>query len=388
MKGVIKLASFQKYKTKSGVRWMFKFYGEVDPRTGKRKQSTRRGFKTKKEAERAARMLENKIQEGTYENDDVTYKYILLEWWETYKNTIKVSTKNNRNSLINNHILPYFGNMKIKDINARYCQRVINEITKNANRSSVHIIKSVINLTFKYAVKKNYISKNPMDHVVIPRQDEEVIQSKEEKRNFWKKDEVQSFLAISKNEMEFQDYVMFHVLIYTGMRKGELLALEWEDINFDNNTIHISKTLYFLDGKEIVQTTKNVSSNRTIHVDDKTIRYLRKLHYKQKEELLKFGITQIPKNIFIRNDLRPIRLSTPNEILNDFIDRHDFHKITVHGLRHTHASLLFEAGADIKDVQTRLGHSNITTTMDTYTHVTETSSIKTAAKFQKYMEKL
>src|SRR5699024_11292429 len=89
---------------------------------------------------------------------------------------------------------------------------------------------------------------------------------------------------------------MFHVLIYTGMRKGELLALEWKDIDFDNNTIHISKTLYFLNGKEIVQTTKNVSSNRTIHVDDKTISYLRKLHYKQKEELLKFGITQTPRS--------------------------------------------------------------------------------------------
>src|SRR5699024_6821141 len=134
---------------------------------------------------------------------------ILLEWWETYKNTIKVSTKNNRNSLINNHILPYFGNMKIKDINARYYKRLINEITKKTNKSSIKIIKSIINLTIKYAVKKNYISKNPMNDVVIPRKDEEVIQSIEEKRNFWKKDEMQSFLAISKNEMEFQDYVMF-----------------------------------------------------------------------------------------------------------------------------------------------------------------------------------
>src|SRR5699024_2627712 len=338
---------------------MFKFYGEVDPRTGKRKQSTRRGFKTKKEAERAARMLEKEIQEGTYENNDVTFKQVLNEWWETYKNTIKISTKRNTESLIKNHVLIHFGEMKIKDINTRYCQRVMNKIATDIKRSSSTIVKTIINVIFKYAVKNNYVSKNPFAHVSIPRQDEEVIQSKEENRNFWKKDEVQSFLDIAKNEMEFQDYVMFHALIYTGMRKGELLALEWEDINFDNNTIHISKTLYFLDGKEIVQTTKNVSSNRTIHVDNKTIGYLRKLHYKHKEELLKFGITQTPKNVFIRSDLRPIRISTPNEILNSFIDRHGFHKITVHGLRHTHASLLFEAGADIKDVQSRLGHSNV-----------------------------
>lgn len=102
--------------------------------------------------------------------------------------------------------------------------------------------------------------------------------------------------------------------------------------------------------------------------------------------LLADGINKKPSHILLRGDLRPIRLAYPNELLNNFITIYDLHSITIHGLRHTHASMLFEAGASIKEVQARLGHKDIQTTMNVYTHVSKTMSQKTAENFLKFME--
>lgn len=99
------------------------------------------------------------------------------------------------------------------------------------------------------------------------------------------------------------------------------------------------------------------------------------------------GVTENIINVFTREDLRPLRLAMPNDILKSFIKKHKLRKITVHGLRHTHASILFEAGATIKEVQERLGHKEIETTMNVYTHVSKFVAKKTANTFSDYMKK-
>lgn len=384
MKKVIIVASYQKYKTKQGDKWMFKLTVGIDPETGKKLMTTRRGFKTKKEAQAAYMKLKQEIDSGLLSKQSLLFEDVFKEWWDIHSKTVKPSTKYSKISKFQKHILPRFGKLKMKDITKGYCQRVINEIAKEID--SVNDIKIQANLVFKYAVKMDYILKNPMEYVTIPKKEESFLANEEDERNYWTKDEVKQFLKLAKEHMSKQYFMMFYLLIYTGMRKGELIALTWDDINLNEQTININKTMFFEKGKEIIQTAKKYASNRVIDIDTHTTKLLSNWKVKQKESLLADGITTKPQYVLFRSDLRPLRLAYPNELLNSFITVYDLHRITIHGLRHTHASMLFEAGASIKEVQARLGHKDIQTTMNVYTHVTKTMSQKTAENFLKFME--
>lgn len=378
------MASFQQYKTKKGKKWLFKTYVGINPKTGKSIPTTRRGFSTKREAQEAAQILEDEVKSGIYFRRNMTFKQVYKEWWETHKNTIKDSTEYTKTSKFNKRILPWFENIKMKDISKDYCQKYINEIAKEID--SVSDVKIQANLVFKYALKHDYITRNPMEYVEIPKKDEEDIIEERETRNFWTKEELDSFLHLAKENMTSQDYVFFYSLAYTGIRKGELIALRWNDIDFVNNSIRINKTLFFKNGKEIIQTVKKDASRRTISIDDSSLKILKKWQIKQKEIFLSDGIGGKIETVFTRSDKRPIRSATPNDKLKTFIEKHNLKKITVHGFRHTHASILFEAGASIKEVQERLGHKEIQTTMNVYTHVTQFVAEKTANTFSDYME--
>ena len=228
------MASFQKYTTKQGQMWMFKTDTGINPETGRRQTTTRRGFKTKKEAQIAVAKLEQEIASGiSIKNDNLTFQDVYDQWFSNHSKTIKLSTKKAIESKFNKHILPRFGKLKIKEITRPYCQKVINEIAEMIK--SVNDIKIQANQVFKYALKMEIIVKNPLEHVTIPRQRNEIINEEKEKdeRNYWKKDEIRKFLAITKEEVTFRDHVLFHLLIYTGARKGEVLALTWDDIDFE-----------------------------------------------------------------------------------------------------------------------------------------------------------
>lgn len=275
----------------------------------------------------------------------------------------------------------------MKDISKAYCQKMINEIADIIG--SVNDIKIQANQVFKYAVKMDIISKNPMEHVTVPKQQRELFNDENEnhQRNYWTKEEVKKFLSITKNEISFRDHVLFHLLIYTGARKGELLAINWDGIDFDAGSIRLWKTLFQTNGQHLFQTPKTKESKRLISLDTQTLALLKKWHINQKEEGLAQGTVNSGNNIvFTRDDGTPLRLAYLNEKLKILIKKHDLHEITIHGLRHTHASLLFEAGASIKEVQERLGHTDIQMTMNIYTHVTNTLKEQTAAKFQRFIE--
>ncbi|MGR3287145.1 site-specific integrase [Bacillus sonorensis] len=379
------MASFQQYKTKTGYKWLFKIGVGTDPKTGKRKTTTRRGFKTKKEAAAAAAEFQKEIDNNNLVvRNEITFEDVFKEWWAVHLKTIKDSTQASKVSKFNKHILEKFGKMKIKSITKAYCQKVINQIAEDID--SVQDIKIQANLVFKYALRMDYITKNPMEYVVIPKNEKEFLSSEEDTRNYWEKDEIKLFLEKVREQLPHQDYVMFYILIFTGMRKGELLALEWKDVDLIERTINIKQTLFFKDGKEIFQTTKKYHSKRVVSIDDHTAQILKKWRTQQKELLLSNGITSEAKYVLIRDDMRPLRLAYPNDVLNRMIAKNKLHRITVHGLRHSHASVLFEAGASLKEVQARLGHKEIQTTMNIYTHVTKTAKEKTAETFKKYME--
>lgn len=178
---------------------------------------------------------------------------------------------------------------------------------------------------------------------------------------------------------------MFRLLAFTGLRRGELLALTWNDINFTKETLTVNKTLA---QKKMVNPPKTNKSGRTISLDKTTLDILRKWKLYQLSNLLCFGFNaNKPEQLVfsLTSNNKHMNLDCMNRKMREISRKHNFKEIKVHGFRHTHCSLLFESGATIQEVQERLGHEDIKTTMNIYAHVTEKQRDKLADKFANYV---
>lgn len=390
------MTTIKQYTKKDGSKaYMFRVYLGVDPITRKKKFTTRRGFISRKEAKLALSKLRLEIEEqGVGSVNNLTFLEVYKLWIEQHKNEIKITTYDAIVSKFKTKILPKFGHLKINDITRVYCQHVINEWSKEMKAFNDYKIQT--NLVFKYALRLGILQQNPMDYITLPkRQDKLLYDSSETKVNFFSRQELKRFLALVNEEEEYKIYTIFHLLAFTGARKGEVLALHWSDIDFTGRTMSIRKTLIETKGKRLFQTTKTLASTRIISIDEGTLGILENWRKEQIQTYKKAGIevdSDEKQPLFTRycpieGKMKFIRLASLNDKLTIFFRRHkEFDPITIHGFRHTHASLLFEAGASIKDVQVRLGHRDIQTTMNVYTHVTNTAKEKIADLFHDFMD--
>lgn len=381
----------KKYTKKDGsTAYMFKKYLGVDPLTGKQKETTRRGFSSIKEAKLALLRLDVEIAEGGINKRPTnrSYQEVFDDWFElVYKQKVKESTYWNTRIAFDKHVLPAFGSYKIKKISVTACQKQANQwAAEHPNRYQRYI--NYAGMIFKYAVSIDEIKTNPIERIEIPSVSSNSTDIEEE--NFYDRDELLDFLEKMKDNFPAKRYTLFSVLAYTGLRKGEALALTWRDINFSSQTITIDKTLATgKNGTLLIQQPKTKASNRTISLDSSTIELLKFWRIKQKEELRKLNIIpSVNQLVFSKiEDNGYIYPRTPQTWLKTFYNHHKgLKRITPHGFRHTHCSLLFEAGASMKQVQARLGHSNIKTTMNVYAHVTKEGKEETADIFGNYMK--
>ena len=377
-----------KYKTPSGqVRYKFKIYVGKDEETGNSIQARKQGFKSYDDALKSYFEIKDKIAKGTYtgkENKKHKFKKIYEMWLANYELTVKPTTLLNTKACFKNHILPVLGELYVEKISTFRCQKALNKWFNDLPK----MYKKVYSLSSKvldYAVNNDLIVKNPMKRVIKPKMQKD----KREFTNFYSKEELNKYLDACKQKKNPRVYLFFRLLAYTGMRKGEALALKWSDIDFENETIRINKTLSLgTHNSLVIGTPKTKASNRTIQVDEQTIYYLQEWRKRQRKELFKLGFNALTDDQLLfsngNNELmRPWLVQYWNKtIAKDAGLKH----ITVHGFRHTHASLLFEAGTPMQDVKERLGHSDITTTMNVYTHVTKSEKKKTAEKFARFME--
>lgn len=375
----------KKYTKKDGsTAYMFKLYLGLDPITNKQKHTTRRGFSTIKEARTELAKIQTDIaNNGIKSSKKHTFKDVYTLWLESYKHTVKESTYNRILTLFATAILPYFENMRINKIDTVYCQKVINRWNeKYTDCKGARIYASQI---MRYAVQLNLISINPFTNTTIPKKIDEI--DADDSLLYYTADELKQFLEYTK--YDDMTHCMFRVLAFTGLRRGELLALEWRDINFKDNTLSVNRTLaQGLGNKTVVQTPKTKSSKRTISVDSETMKVLRDWQQKQRVHLFKLGINANSINQVVFSNLNNnayLQVGILSRLINKICKKHNFKRIKVHGFRHTHCSLLFEANLPIQAVQDRLGHGDIQTTMGIYAHVTEKQRENTADIFQKYI---
>lgn len=378
------MAEIKKYLKQDGsTAYMFNIYLGVDPLTGKKKRTTRRGFKTAKQAKHAIAQIELGIDKPAAKAEArkfLTFKSIYELWFDQYKNTIKEITAKRTQSLFDKHILPVLGDLNIKKIEISHCQSFVNNWAKYFKNFST--LKAYAQKIFDFAITQKLITENPMRLVIMPKRKVEIEDVKKDK--FLDLQELKSFFTWAEQSCKEQEIIMFKVLASTGLRKGELQALTWDSIDFVNSTLTVSRTMITYDKKIHFTTPKTKGSNRTITIDESICLELKKWKIAQKKALFKEGVRarNNKEQLIFCNPLGgPLDLSFLNRSLSKYKQK----KLTPHSFRHTHTSLLFEAGASTKEVQIRLGHSDITTTLNIYAHVSKSHEKETAKKFANYV---
>lgn len=377
----------KKYTTKNGeTRYLFQTYLGIDPLTGKERRTTRRGFKTMKEAKQAERNLLLDVEENGLplnQSDgfqDPTFEELAQLWLENYKTTVKPSTFENVKSKVEKMTEEHFEGMKLKKITVAYCQKIVIELSKSYVLYNHYL--SVINRIFKYAVLMDVINSNPFDKVIKPKS-----RQTQRKGNFLTKEELKEFLKLAQNTTLSYFFPLVHLMSYTGLRQGEALALKWSDIDFENKKITVDKTAARIKEKQTLQTPKTKNSKRVISIDSATLSILKSWKKDQIKIYFKNGKHFEGEENFIFTNQRGEWVHIHNFIryFKRFIADHKLKPITPHGLRHTHASLLFSAGVEPKNISDRLGHSTVQITLDLYTHITEEQRSDTVDKLLEYM---
>lgn len=379
------MASYKKIpaNNKQGYKWVCTLEGPPDPVTGKRRQIPRRGD-TKKEAYERADAVLQKLKDGidTKKVKKLTFEKVAWEWLKTYsKRKIKRGTIRIREKEIK-ILLRFFAKAIIDKITHRQYQNAINTLDDEGYaRTTIEGVHVTANMIMKYAIKHMMRSDNPCDGVIIP----EKVLTVEELENtsiedeYLEKNELTEFFEAVYRHGLAMDLERFYLLAFSGMRSGELCALKWPDLNFDLNQIRITKTLYNENNNmrlyELV-TPKTKGSIRTIDIDENVMRLLKE--YKERQNKI---ITESKKLIpdfhdanfvFCRDNGFPFIQKNVLLRMARILKKTSIKKeATPHIFRHTHISMLAEAGVDLKTIMQRVGHDDPETTLRIYTHVTE-----------------
>ena len=374
-----------KYTNKDNeTLYKFRFYAGLDEITGKQRYIRRQGFKSEKDAKTELLKIEYLVSTNQYFKDVKSGKFgdVLDEWLSLHKETVKASTWRYIERRVKNHVRPYFKDMYVDKITLRHCQDFVNKAFAAAPVGFTQII-SIVKNTLDYALRLGMIESNPMLYVIKPKKQTTI---SDKHGNYYNKDELKKFLDVAKNT-DLKKYTLFRLLAFSGIRIGECLALTWHDLDYKNSTIAINKTYAKTNNGIKIQTPKTKASIRKISLDIETIQVLKSWQLNQRKQLLKVGINAMNKQqlIFSNNKNSFIANETVRLAIHQIAKKAGIYPITTHGFRHTHATLLFASGMDIKQVQARLGHSNVQTTLNIYTHAMKDKQDKIGDEFAKYI---
>ena len=367
---------------KRGDVWEYRFYISTD---GKRKQYSKSGFRTKKECEieglKALSYFENGGTETKF--DDMSLNALLDLWLSVASANLKATTKETYQKAIKNKIAPELGQFRVRSITPLKMQEFINKVYKENSPQYAKLIKIILSSAFKYAVVPlGVLQSSPCEYVKIPRTQPTI------------KPKVVSTEIVKKSLSNMPEPYSVAVLVsfYTGMRIGEVFALSWDDIDTVKKTININKTMSFTAHSWFITTPKTKTSIREIPIPEILVRYLENYKANQLSNKLKYG------EYYIENYLDNEEVNTQQGELLDLVFREEngtFAKPNMmqyytrkngfhfHSLRHTHATTLIESGISPKIVSERLGHSNISITLQIYVHPDDKSHREAAETFEK-----
>lgn len=312
---------------------------------GNRKKSMKRGFKTKREAEE---WLQNFL--ATKQADfNMLFEDFLKIYYADMETRLREHTMRTKKYVFDLKILPYFGKMKMNEITASDIRKWQSELIKQGYAPTyLKTISNQLAALFNYAVRYYDLPNNPC------RKAGSMGKGKADEMNFWTKEEFDKFIDAIMNKQ--QSYMAFMTLFWTGIRIGELLALNVADVDFEKRTISIMKSYQRMGGRDVITEPKTPKSKRVIAIPQFLAvdlqDYVNSMYGVQGEDRL-FPITKY----YLEHEMqRGIKESGVK-------------RIRIHDLRHSHASLLVEMGFSPLEIANRLGHEKIETTLNTYSHL-------------------
>jgi integrase len=331
-----------------------------DSEAGKRRQKWIPAGKTKREAERKLTEVMGEVHSGAYRNlKKITFKQFAEEWVNSYARTrTKLSTLRSYQNIINTHLTPVFGDFLLTDITTAMLQGYVAKRLERVKAKTAINELVPLKKMFKHAVRWGYLKLNPAEHVERPRVDKEEMK-------VLTPEEVRLFL----NHVTPQHKPFFLTAVLTGLRRGELLGLQWGDIDWNNNQINVRRSVW--NGEFVTPKTKN--SVRKIDISPYLAMVLKKhkLGCPMSDIDLVFHNTKgnplEPGSLVKRHFLPALRMAKVRQV-------------RFHDLRHTNVALRIEQGQNIKYIQNQLGHASIQTTLDRYGHLLKEVNTEQAKK--------
>ncbi|WP_067730173.1 tyrosine-type recombinase/integrase [Oceanobacillus damuensis] len=371
--------SFRQHKDK---KWEYRVKIK-DPITKKYKEKSKRGFRTKPEARFEAQKVEKDLLEG-FDMSETSLYHFLDFWMEEYKkDTVRKNTYLTLQNSIENHIKPYFRELVLKELTPELYQKFLNHLDeKDLAYNTIKKIHNALTGAMNRAVINKKVQTNPCSNAVF--------KAKEIKEDvkFIDSSKINLFLT-NAYEYGYIYWIFFKLLIETGMRKGEAGALQWSDINFKDLTITINKSLDFQasNESELFGETKNYNSKRVISISKSLSDDLRfHARWQNQNKTMINDLYHHELNLVLcRKDGNFMPKSSLFNAFSRILKRSGIKPLPIHSLRHTHAVLLLEAGADMKYIQKRLGHGSYQITADIYSHVSNKINQKNTAQFESYL---
>lgn len=361
------------YQKKDGTTYyMLKLYLGIDKSTGKQVHITKRGFKTIEAAEEhlveLRAELEAKNAAVSCEKSDIpTYMELYKSWVSEYEKTVEESTFVKTTRLFDRHIIPYLGNHNIKLINTAVCQKFVDDCSLKLKKFKT--VKVYAAKVLDLAVKEGYIENNPFSSVIYP----EVKPDTDEKISYYSEEELIHFLSCVEDYGNTQMTAFFRLLSFTGVHKGEALALKWSDLDFSQQRLCVSMALTRGKGNKLYTKPTRSGSGRQFTLDDETCRILALWKKEQRE---KFPNASDDEQLMFSNEQNGfLQQTVPRKWLMRIIEQYKLPHTDIQSFRNAHCFLLLKSGMKISDVQQRLGRIDIETTYEIQSHVSKQKTL-------------
>ena len=372
-------------RQRSKGSWEIFYDMGADPVTGRRRQKSQTVKGTKRDAQRILREVLLSLEQGSYvKPTKITVGEWLSQWLKDYVSMNTTDrTQEHYSSTVKCHLMPSLGKIILADLQPQHIQSYYaDKLSKGRadgkgglSARSVVYHHRILSKALNYGVKMGVVVRNVADAVQPPR-------VKRVTMNTLSTEEVARFFEAAK---ETNYYVYFATLLYTGLRRGELLALRWRNLDLVKATLTVVETAYKLgNGDYIIKEPKTAHSRRTVSLPFSLVKLLKVYRIDQELLRIQLGVSLNADDfVFIRPDGSPINPSAVSLAFGRIIKKAGLKAIRIHDLRHTHASLMLKAGVNPKVVSERLGHANISITLDIYSHVLPGMQEAAAEKFDK-----
>lgn len=367
------------YIRKRGNRSWQLTYDAPRAADGKRRQRYETVRGTKRDAQARLSEILHTLNRGDYrEKTSLTVAEYMELWMREYvRPSLRPRTAEGYGTIIRKHVLPALGHIRLAELSPRHIQSYYVALTDRLSARTIKHHHTLMHRAFEIAITWELLDRNPTQRVRTPKPDSSPART-------LSAEEVRLLLKVAQRT---HYYVPIHLALYAGLRRGEILGLRWQDVDWEANTLNIRQTLMHVRGQGYIWgEPKSEGSKRTIAVSAATMLLLRAHQERMEAEHVTRGMPAMPEQVCALPDGRLMKPDALSRACRRITGQCDIQGVRLHDLRHTHASLLLSDGTPMYIVQARLGHQSITTTVDIYGHVPQDADIAAGAAFARVVD--